>query len=443
MGKRPTVVVVGAGFGGLAAARRLERERVDVVIVDRHNFHTFLPLLYQVATADLNSTDVAHTIRGVFRYRRRVRFRKGAVVGVDWQRRHVLLRDEPPLGFDYLIIAAGSTNNTFGIPGADDYGFPLYSLEDAISLRNHILSLFEAAAAMPDLIDDGILNFVVVGGGPTGVELSGALAELVDGVLQRDYHDLNLHKVQVTLIEQADELLGAFHGPSRQYARAQLQRRGVEVRTATTVTEISHDQVCFADGSSLRTRCVVFAAGVRANDLAASLNVAQGSGGRIKVGPDLSLPGYPEAFAIGDIAHVDDREGGPLPQLAQVAIQGGDHAAEQILGSESGASRRPFHYHDKGIMATIGRNSAVAELPGGPRLRGRVAWLAWLGLHLIYLLGIRNRISVMFGWMWRYIFRGGGPRLILRPETLPQTPHPHSEAPSPGIGIHPDRSSSG
>lgn len=427
MARLPRVVIIGAGFGGLAAARRLEREPVEVVVVDRHNFHTFLPLLYQVATADLNATDVAHTVRGVFRHRRHVRFRKGAVVGVDWDRRCVLLRDEPALAFDYLVVAAGSTTNTFGIPGADEFGFPLYSLEDAVGLRNHILSLFEAAAAVPSLIDEGVLNFVVLGGGPTGVELSGALAELVQGVLQRDYHDLDLHRVRIILVEQSDELLGAFHARSRRYARAQLEARGVEVRTSARVTRVAPTEVCFEEDPPLVTRCLVFAAGVRANELAAAVGSVQGRGGRLTVEEDLSLPGHPAAFAIGDIADIDDGSGGRLPQLAQVAIQGGEHVADQIMASVRGKPGTAFRYRDKGIMATIGRRAAVAELPGGPRLRGGVAWVAWLVLHLVYLIGVRNRFSVLFGWAWRYVFRGGGPRLILRPETLPQSAHPHAD----------------
>ena len=235
MGDRPHVVIIGAGFGGLNAAKRLEKAPVDVTLLDRHNYHTFQPLLYQVATAGLNSADVGYAVRGLFRRQGRVFFRKGNVVGVDWTTQHVLLEHEPPMPFDYLIVAAGSTTNYFGIEGADDFAFPLYTLEDAVRLRNHLLSLYEAADAVPELVDDGVLNFVVVGGGPTGVEVAGAMSELVAKVLSQDFHDLDVHRTRVILIEQAPALLGAFSEHSQRYARRTLEARGVEVRTGLAV----------------------------------------------------------------------------------------------------------------------------------------------------------------------------------------------------------------
>jgi NADH dehydrogenase len=428
MARRPHVVIVGAGFGGLNAAKRLEREPVDVTIVDRHNYHQFQPLLYQVATAGLNSADVAYAVRGVFRRQRRIYFRKGNVTGVDWAGPRLLREHEEPMAFDYLIFAAGSTTNYFGIEGADDFAFPLYTLEDAVHLRNHLLSLFEAADAVPALVDDGVLNFVVVGGGPTGVEVAGAVAELVDKVLVQDFHDLDVHRSKVMLIEQAPTLLGAFSDHSQRYARRSLEAHGVEVRTGRAVKRIAADEVELATGELIRTRCVIWAAGVQAQPVAATLGVAQGRGGRVTVEPDLSIPGHPNAFAIGDVADIDDGSGGRLPQLAQVAIQSGKHAAEQVLASIDGRPRTSFHYVDKGIMATIGRRAAVAELPGGIKLTGPIAWLAWLGLHLVYLLGVRNRVSVFVNWAWNYFTWDRGPRLILRPEALPHTPHPHADA---------------
>lgn len=421
---RPRVVIIGAGFGGLAAARRLEGEDVDVLVIDRHNYHQFLPLLYQVATAGLNAADVAYAVRGVFRSGRNVYFRKAEVTGVDWDRHEVVLAHEDPVGFDHLIVAAGSSTNYFGVPGAEDFAFPLYSLEDAVRLRNHVLSLFEAAAAVPELVDDGVLNFVVVGGGPTGVEVSGALAELVDKVLADDFHDLDVRRARILLVERLPHLLAPFSERSRRFARQALVDRGVEVRTEVAVEEITAEQVTLSTGEILRTRCLVWAAGVQANPVAGLLGVEQGRGGRIPVAEDLSLPEHPEAFAIGDIADIDDGDGGRLPQLAQVALQGGAHVAEQILGR----SRRPFRYRDKGTMATIGRRAAVTELPGRPAITGFVAWLGWLGLHLVYLVGARNRISVFVNWAWNYLTWDRGPRLILRPEVLPHTPHPHADA---------------
>jgi NADH dehydrogenase len=428
MAERRHVVVVGAGFGGLNAAKRLEHEAVDVTLIDRHNYHQFQPLLYQVATAGLNSADVAYAVRGVFRREQHVFFRKANVTGVDWSTNSVLLEHEDPIAFDYLIFAAGSTTNYFGIEGADDFAFPLYTLEDAVLLRNHLLSLYEAADAVPELVDDGVLNFVIVGGGPTGVEVAGAVAELVEKVLLQDFHDLDVHRSKVLLIEQAPVLLGAFSEHSQRYARKTLEAHGVDIRTQIAVKRIAADEVELDTGEVIRTRCVIWAAGVRAQSIAATLGVPQGRGGRVTVEPDLSIPGHPSAFAVGDVADIDDGHGGRLPQLAQVAIQSGKHAAEQALARIEGRPRETFHYVDKGIMATIGRRAAVAELPRGIELTGPIAWLAWLGLHLVYLLGVRNRVSVFVNWAWNYLTWDRGPRLILRPEVLPHTPHPHADA---------------
>jgi len=431
MADRPQVVIVGAGFGGLNAAKRLEKEPVDVILIDQHNYHTFQPLLYQVATAGLNPADVGYTTRGLFRRQQRVFVRKGRVTGVDRDRHKVLLRDEDPVHFDYLIIAAGSATNYFGLPGAAEYAFPLYSLEDSIRLRNHILSLFEAAEAVPTLIDDGILNFVIVGGGPTGVEVAGAMAELVDKVLVGDFHDLDVHRARIILLEMGAALLAPFSAKSQEYARTTLRQRGVEVRLHTALESLTETQVTLVGGEVIPTRTLVWAAGVRAGDLASEVEAPQGKGGRITVEADLSVPGHPNAFAIGDIADIDDGDGGRLPQLAQVAIQGGKHAAEQVMRTIERRPRTEFHYLDKGTMATIGRRAAVAELPKGIDLTGAVAWLAWLGLHLIYLLGVRNKVSVLVNWAWNYFTWDRGPRLILRPEQLPHTPHPHADGPDP------------
>ena len=439
MAARPHVVVIGAGFGGLAAAKRLEGEAVDVTLIDRHNYHSFQPLLYQVATAGLNAADVGYVIRGMFRRQKQVLFRKGQVIGVDWIAEQVQLRDEPPMDYDHLIIAAGSATNYFGVPGAAEYGFPLYGLEDAVRVRNHLLSLFEAAEARPDLLDDGILNLVIVGGGPTGVEVAGAMAELVDKVLRDDYHDLDVRRARVVLIEQAPHLLAPFSPHSQRYARKVLEARGVEVRLDTVVTAIGPDHLDFADGTRMATRLVVWAAGVRAATLADDLESTQGRGGRITVAADLSIPGHPNAYAIGDVADIDDGSGGRLPQLAQVAIQGGAHAADQVLATIARRPHQAFRYHDKGTMATIGRRAAVAELPQGVHLTGTVAWLAWLVLHLVYLLGVRNRVSVFLNWAWNYFTWDRGPRLILRPEVLPHSPHPLSDGvPSSRPDVAPD-----
>jgi NADH dehydrogenase len=294
-------------------------------------------------------------------------------------------------------------------------------------VRNHLLTLFEAADNEPGLVDDGVLNFVVVGGGPTGVEVSGALVELIDKVLEQDFHDLDVHRARVVLVEQADRLLAPFSERSQRYARRTLTRKGVEVRLGVAVETVAVDHVALSSGEVIPTRLVLWAAGVKASPLAAALGVELGRSGRVSVGADLSIVGHPEAFAIGDIADIDDGHGGRLPQLAQVAIQGGVHAADQVLADLAGRPRTTFRYHDKGTMATIGRRAAVAEIPlpwapGRQKvLDGGIAWLAWLGLHLVYLLGVRNRVSVLTNWAWNYLTWDRGPRLILRPEVLPHS----------------------
>ncbi|MDQ3178619.1 MAG: NAD(P)/FAD-dependent oxidoreductase [Actinomycetota bacterium] len=407
----PRVVVIGAGFGGIAAAHELACDPVDITIVDRNNFHTFQPLLYQVATAGLNSADVAFPVRAIFRRQPNVTFRKASVRSVDWERATLAVDEGNDIGFDHLVVAAGATTNTFGIDGAE-HALPLYSLRDAVALRNHVLSQFELAASQPDAVVDGQLTFVVVGGGPTGVEVAGALVELFDQVLRKDFRSLDMSRAVVVLVEMRDDLLASFHPPSRRHARETLASRGVDVRTGAVVDRITPAALHLRSGAVIATETVIWAAGVRADSLASVLGVAVGAGGRVVVGSDLTIPGHTGAYAVGDIAEIPGRDG-PLPQVAQVAMQAGRHAARQVRASLDGASLRPFKYRDKGTMATIGRRAAVTELPIGLRLRGTLAWLAWLGLHLVYLAGFRNRISVFLNWAWNYATWDRGPRLIL------------------------------
>src|SRR5581483_4992448 len=331
--RRARAVVVGAGFGGLQAAKRLAGCGIDVTIVDRHNYHTFQPLLYQVATAGLNAADVAYAVRGIFHRQRNVTFRQAEVTGVDWDR-DVLLTDHDAassIPFDYLVVAAGATASYFGIRGAEQCAFPLYSLTDAIRLRNHVLDRFEAADADPSLIDDGALTFVIVGGGPTGVEVAGALAELFAMVLRKDFRSLDVGKARVVLVEMADTLLPPFAASSQCHARDRLQDMGVEVRTREAVEEVTPTRVRLASGEQLATHTLIWAAGVRANPLAAALGVPVGRSGRIVVGADLRIDGHREAFAVGDIAVIPDGHGGVLPMLAPVAMQSGRYAAAEIL----------------------------------------------------------------------------------------------------------------
>jgi NADH dehydrogenase len=417
VGVRPHVVVVGAGFGGLAVARGLADQPVEVTLVDRENFTTFQPLLYQVATSGLNAADVAHPIRGLFHRQRNVHVQRGEVVGIDTAGRAVALADGRSLRYDHLVLAVGAEATWFGVPGAAEHATPLYTLDDAVQVRNHVLERFEVADAEPDRIDDGELNVVVVGGGPTGVETAGALAELFSVVFTRDYPSLGVGRARVVLVETRDALLEPFHASSQRAALDMLRARQVEVRLDETVAEVAPDHVRFASGEVLRTRTVVWAAGVQANSLAAAVGLPTERGGRVRVGADLRVDGHEDVWALGDVAAArDERRAStgdrPLPQVAAVAMQAGALVAGNIGRLLAGRPTQPFRFRDKGTMATIGRRAAVAELPGRVRLRGTVAWLAWLGLHLLYLAGLRNRLSVLLNWAWGYITWDRGPRLI-------------------------------
>ena len=420
----PHVVVIGAGFGGLTAARELAeaaRERpLRVTLVDRRNHHTFQPLLYQVATAGLQPQDVGHALRPIFGLRRRsnrstaVDVRLGEVVDVDRGRKQVVFDDGSRLDYDQLVVAAGAVTDDFGLPGIAEHGFTLKALPDALALRDHVLRLFEEAAAHPDRIEDGDLTFVVVGAGPTGVELSGALAELVDGVLARDHPHLDLRRVRIVLAEMADRVLPPYHPRSSRYAKRALERRGVEVRLETAVTRAEADRVVLDDGDELPTRTLVWVAGVAPAPVAETLDAPATDGGRVEVTPTLHLDGDPSVHVVGDIAGARDGDGQLLPQLAPVAIQQGRYVARRLVAALDGeAAQRPFRYVDKGTMATIGRHDAVAELPFGIRFGGVPAWVAWLGLHLMFLVGFRNRVAVFFSWLWNYLTYDRAARLIL------------------------------
>lgn len=424
MGARAHVVIVGAGFGGLDCTKQLVNEPVDVTLVDRHNFHTFQPLLYQVATAGLAASDIAYPVRGLFQDAANVRFRTGEVDAVDWDASRLRLTDGTHLPFDNLVLAVGATTNWFGVDGAAEHAFPLYSLEDAIRLRNHVIRQFESADANSALLETGALTFVVLGGGPTGVETAGALTELFKMVFAKDFRRLDVGAARVVLLEMTDAVLGPFSPRAQLHAIEQLRARGVDVRLGERVTAVGPDSVTLATGEVIETRTVVWAAGVRANPLADRLDVAQARGGRVVVTPNLRIPAHPNAFVIGDLAAIEGRGGVLLPQVAQVAKQSGRYVGRLIARSVRGSGSRPFRYKDRGTMATIGRNAAVADLPFRIRLTGFVAWLAWLFLHLLYLVGFRNRLSVLVSWGWSYLTWDRGPRLIIQPDLDANRPVP-------------------
>jgi NADH dehydrogenase len=415
---RPTarVVIAGGGFAGLAAARRLAGEPVEVTLADQHNFHTFLPLLYQVATAGLEPADVAYPLRTVLGRAPNLRFRHGRVTGIDLERHSVELADGYRLAFDHLIVASGASAAFFGVPGARDHACTLYGLADARRLRNRLLAVLERADAYPDRFEGGAPTFVVVGGGPTGVETAGALVELIDVAIRHDRLRLDPRRTRVVLVDATDKLLGGFTPSASRYAEATLAARGVELRLGSPVAAVSAEGVRLADGEWLPAAVVVWAAGVSVEGtLAATLGGERTLGGRVVVGPDLSLPGDPAVSVVGDAAAVPLGPGpaGLCPQLAPVAIQSGRHAAEQVLRRVAGLPTLPFAYRDKGMMATIGRRAAVAQLGRGLVVRGTPGWLAWLGLHLVELIGFRNRVTVLVNWAWRYLDWPSGPRLIV------------------------------
>jgi NADH dehydrogenase len=406
MKTRARVVVVGAGFGGLSTCKELVEADVEVTLIDRHNFNTFQPLLYQVATGGLNPGDIAYPVRTYTRKHPNLTFRQETVVGVDFDRQEVALDGGGNVAYDYLVLAVGAASNFFGIPGAAKDSQAIYTMEDAVAVRDRLAEMLERAASRGT--KPGDLTVVIIGGGATGVEMAGTLAELRQMQFKTTYAALSGSGAKVVLVEQNDRLLGPFDGRLSEYAVAALRARGVEVRTGESVAEVTGGCVTLGSGEQIPCGLVVWAAGVGPSALTQSLGLHK-IRGRLAVRPDLRVEAYDNVFAIGDVAADAEK---PLPQLAQPALQGGAHAARQIQRLMAGASTEAFHYKDKGTMATIGRRSAVAEIRGGIKLTGTLAWLAWLGLHIVFLLGLRNRLSVMINWAWRYLSWRKTPKVI-------------------------------
>jgi NADH dehydrogenase len=402
-GDGPQVLIIGGGFAGLSALQALAHTGAAVTVIDRNVYSTFQPLLYEVATAGLTAADVAYPLWSAT-FRHRGSFRKGELTGLDLSRRIVTLKAAEQLSYDYLIIATGVSAAFFGVTGAAEHAVGLYTRRDAITLRNTLMDELERrneGLAAPEL------DVTIVGGGATGVELAGTLAELRNFALPAVYPYVDRSMFRVRLIEMAPALLMPYKERLRRYTRQQLVDRGVEVQLDTAIKEVRRGSVLLADGSEHRSDITVWAAGVGGPDADWTAGLLRGKGGRIEVGADLRVTGQDRVFAAGDVCiNPDD----PVPQLAQPALQQGRHAGEQVARLTAGKPTRPFRYRDKGMMATIGRRSAVVELRGGVQLRGTLAWLAWLGLHLIYLLGNRNRVVTLVNMTWRYLTwsRGGG-----------------------------------
>ncbi len=412
----PRVVIVGAGFAGLSAVGALRKAHVEVTIIDRNLYSTFQPLLYQVATGGLNPGDISYAVGG-FTARRRTRYIRGDLAAIDQAAQRIRLTDGRDLGYDYLILASGVSAAYYGVKGAAENTFGLYTRVDAIVLRDHIMNGYEQLSAGADPGSEFAIT--VVGGGATGVELAGTLGELRSDVLRATFSDVDPARVHVRLVEMAPELLMPFKPKLREYARKQLAARGVDIHLNTKILQVRPDSVVLGDGSSHHSDLTVWAAGVAGPEAVAGWHLPQGPGGRILVGPDLRVQGSDRIFAAGDIA-VNAAD--PSPQLAQPALQEGRHAARQIIRLMQGEQTQPFRYHDKGMMATIGRRSAVVQLARGARFTGTLAWFAWLGLHLVYLLGYRNRISTLINLSWRYLAWGHGGGVIVGdepPEPLP------------------------
>jgi NADH:ubiquinone reductase (H+-translocating) len=407
----PQVLIVGGGFGGLYAARQFRRQPVDVTIVDKRNHHVFQPLLYQVAMAALSPGDIASPIRWILRTQRNVQVLLGEVVRIDPAARLAHLADDAALSFDYAIVAPGTTHAYFGHDEWRTHAPGLKTLEDALEIRRRVLLAFERAEReMDPFRREPLLTFVIIGGGPTGVEMAGAMAEIARQSLARDFRHFDPSSSKIILLEGGPSVLSNFPEPLRNAARRDLERLGVEVRTGEAVTSVEHGRVRTTKGE-IAAETILWAAGVAASPLGATLGVPIDRAGRVLVQPDLTIPGYPWIFVIGDLASLNGPSGRPLPGVAQVAMQMGAHAARNIMRSIEGQPLRSFAYRNLGDMATIGRASAVAEMPW-IRLQGLIGWLAWLFVHIFNLIGFRNRLVVMVQWAWSYFSYQRAIRLI-------------------------------
>ena len=411
--KLPHVVIVGAGFGGLETAQRLRNAPVQITLIDRQNYHLFQPLLYQVAIAGLVPSQIAYPLRTIFRKQKNLTFQMGEVTSIDFDGRYVRSNGSV-IAYDYLVLSVGGQTNFFGLKAVEENGFQLKSIENATGTRNHLLRMFERASREVDPdVRKALLTFVVVGGGPTGVETAGALAELITHVMTKDYPQMDLSEVRVLLLEATGTVMVAYPDELRQATTKLLEGKNVEILLNTRLTDYNGRRITLADGGHIDAHTLIWTAGVRSADITDRLGVQQAAAGRVCVEPTLQLPGHPEVFVIGDAAYVEDEKGQPLPMLATVAQQQAKTAARNLQKILRGEKLEPFRYRDPGLLATIGRNAAVARI-WGLSFSGFIAWVIWVGLHIFRLIGFRNRLVVLINWAWDYFFYDNQVRLITR-----------------------------
>ena len=396
---RPRVLILGGGFAGVGAAKKLEKADAEVVLVDRHDYHTFQPLLYQLATGLLETTAVGHSLRDLLERQENTSVHKGTVNAIDLDAREVRFEELAPLTYDYLVLGLGAEVNFFGTEGTEEHAYPMYTLPNAVRLKDHLLERWEAAERDPSIVEDGALNVVIVGGGPTGVETAGAVAELYRADFAGDYPSLPQAEAHISLVEAGPELFSMFKPKIREYTAKALADRTVEVRTGATVASVSPTRVTLNSGEELKAHTLVWGAGLQGNRLVQSLGLELERGNRIGVGPDLAVPSHPEVYALGDIAAiVDEKTEQVLPQLGSVALQSGEHAGESIARKLAGKDTKPFAYKDKGTMAAIGRRAAVVQMLGGKTMTGTKAQLAWATVHLALLPTNEDRAKAVVDW---------------------------------------------